>query len=294
MAGEEDVTFTLAPNITYQAKESLTERKFKGEHEERLVKWVLDEPVGKLTDQQKAEVKYAAKEFRMWMRKDEIKSCCPSLLNAKPSIPAPEPSSTGVEPCLLPSGKLVGPQPQPTPPSVSLETDETLNEMKEDVRLLITRIKKVLLQGGMGAKVLSSTVSVLSAYAKERAMCSAFQECGAIDILLSLLSSPDHDVRVNASQMLHSLTTFDLSTRSYVLLYLVKGESGAEASLQSRQMLLDMFSETASVIDSELKGVTFPLVRQNMFLKLTTITNTTIFLNSLLNSPFRKTISCPL
>ena len=274
MMAVEDVTFTLAPNIAYQAKESLAQRIFKGEHEERLIKWVLEEPAGKLTDQQKTEVKFAAKELRLWMRKDEMKCCCPSLLGAKTSIPAPQASSTGdaggggVEPCPLPSGKLVGPQPQPTSPASLLETDEALNEMKEDVRLLISRVKKAMPPEGVGVgggKILSRTISVLSAYAKERAMCGAFQECGAIDLLLALLSSPDQDVRVNSSQMLRSLTTFDLSIRSRVLLYLVKGESGAEASLESRQMLLDMFSETASVIESDLKGVTFPLVRQIVF-----------------------------
>ena len=62
--------------------------------------------------------------------------------------------------------------------------------------------------------------------------------------------------------MLRSLTTFDLSSRAYVLLQLSKTDSAKSTSVQGQRMLLDLFAETASTGESDalLKGITLPQV----------------------------------
>ncbi len=241
------VVFTLAPHISYQADDVVMRRKCKEEHEECLVKWLLKDPEGKLTDEQKKSFERAQKEYTLWMRRDEMEACCPTLVNSIPRASTSQPAH--------------GQGANSIPPT--LESDETLREMKEDIRNLIWRVKKLMsVEGGAsGGAVLASTVAVLNTYAKMGSLISVFQEHGVVDLLLDLMESRDFDVRRNASDMLHSLTSIDHDIRNYVIVQLIKSEkSPGESSPQSWQMLLDLFSERATSIESDLKGVIFPQV----------------------------------
>lgn len=250
------IDLTLAPYASYQAKDLASERKFKGQEEEWLVKWVLQPPEGskKLTEEERRELENANKEYCIWMRRNEIKACCPHLLSFKAT-----PAATASETEDIEDGSSHSQVP------LNVEMDESLREMKDDVRHLITRAKRLMaLEGSSpgltGGKVLSNAVSILSAYAKIGSLTDTFQEHGTVDLLLGLLTSRDEDVRRHSSDMLRSLTSFDLSIRGYVLLQLIQSDEGAKSSLQSRQMLLDLFSETASSDECDVKGITFPQV----------------------------------
>ncbi len=246
------VAIKLAPNATYQAKDTTIERKFKGEHDEWLAKWVRLEQGAEVRETERTN-----QEYSMWMREEEMSACCPHLLSLRRTDTSKMESSVGEE------------KDSNYCPPTTTEKDEEFLEMREDVRLLISRAKKLISRGGGttggggGGRVLSNTVGILSAYAKIGTLANAFQEYGALDLLLSLLSSHDGEVRRNSSEMLRSLANFDPSSRGYVLLQLIRSDGeGHEHSLQTRQMLLDLFSDTTSSEESDslLKGITFPRV----------------------------------
>ncbi len=134
--------------------------------------------------------------------------------------------------------------------------------MKEDIKSLISRAQKLSTSLPSSGKMLSNTINILSAYANISPLADIFRENGALDLLLALLASTNLTVRKSAGIMLRSLTTFDLSSRAYVLLHLSKSDSAQMTSLQGRQMLFDLFSETASTGESEvlLRGITLPQV----------------------------------
>ena len=262
MESEKGVTLSIGPNAAYQGQDFIMERKFKAEHEEGLIKWVqLELPEDKKLDRdEERELECTSKEYLMWMRKDEIEACCPQLLSLKSTRTA----SASTE---IPSTSEQDLQDDRPHPTGSSEKDETLVDMKEDVRSLISRAKKMMAREGstpgvVGGKLLSNTINILNAYAKIGSLAESFQEYGALDLLLGLLSSKDVDVRKYSSDMLRSLANFDPSSRSYVLLQLTKSEEGSETSLQSRQMLLDLFADTASLNENNLllRGMTFPQV----------------------------------
>lgn len=251
------VSITLAPNSTYNAEDLVIHRKYKGEHDENLVKWTRSEIKGKDAPQGDGEEK-TSKEYVIWMRRPEMEACCPHLLSLEgvKSVPtAAQAASALQQPRLLelPEG------------------DDSLHEMAEDINHLVLRAQRIMRKsgqkpGGAGVKMLSNTISILSAYAKIGALANIFRESGAMDILLSLLSSQDLDVRRSASDMLRSLATYDSGSRAYVLLQLTRSDSGqaARSTDQSRQMVLDLFADTASGDESELffSGITLPPVRE--------------------------------
>ena len=269
MAMESDdtgVTLTIAPNASYQSKDLIMERKFRGQHYEGLVKWVRQEPQAKLSPEDEQDLEKTSEEYWIWMRKEEIEACCPHLLSFKTATS----SASNTEATAREGSAPQNPTSHPSESSASLENDETFMEMKSDVQLLISRAQKLMerqgsVPGVAGGKVLSTTIGILNAYARIGSLTDAFKEFGALDLLLGLLASKDEDVRKNSSEMLRSLATFDLSIRGYVLLQLTQSDEGSESNLQSRQMLLDLFSETASSGESglSLKGIAFPQVYYN-------------------------------
>lgn len=270
----EGVEITVAPNAVYVAKDLLIEREFEGHHE-GLVKWVRLKPQGKLSTEERRELEHISTEYSLWMRKDEIEACCPRILSLTPSQAGG--SSSGSKMSWESSSSSAASKDQPktssssasfsSSTSSSSEKDEVFLEMRDEVRLLISRAKKLMARERgnnppslAAGKVLTSTINILNAYAKIGSLANTFQEYGALDLLLGWLRSADEDIRKNSSDMLGSLTTFDLSTRSYVLLQLLKDDESSGSTLQSRQMLLDLFSKTASSDESLLKEVAFPHV----------------------------------
>lgn len=249
------VTLTIGPNTSYKAQDLVTERNFKGKYEECLVRWVLQPPPEKLNKDGELAYDCATKEYCMWMRREEIEACCPQLLTVPVSTDAMA-SAGGV------GGEDGTEMESSITPLSTVEKDEALAEMRADVQLLIARAKRLMgpALSVAGGKILADVVGILNAYAKIGILTDAFQEYGAVDLLLGLLGSQDLDVRKKSSEMLRSLTSFDLSIRSYILLQILKSDEGSESSLQSRQILLDLFSETASSDESDLRGVAFPQV----------------------------------
>lgn len=256
------VQLTIGANASYRAEKLVTQRKTKSQdHEEYLVEWVLQKPPGKLTREEEKAFERTTKEYCMWMWRDEIEACNPGLISTTPaSRVAMTPVDTHQDSTTT---TTVGSYSTHIPETE--ERDESLEEMRGDVQHLIARAKKLMDRergsigvGVAGGKVLSNVVGILNAYAKIGNLTDAFQEYGAVDLLLGLMGSNNVDVRRNSSDMLRSLTTFDLTIRGYVLLQLIKGDEGS--SLQSRQMLLDTFSETASSDESDLRGIAFPQV----------------------------------
>ena len=252
---ESGVQLTIGTNASYRAEKLVTKRKTKAQdREEYLVKWVLQKPPDKLTKEEEKAFELTTKEYCMWMWRDEIEACNPDLISASP---ASRVAMTLGDTQDTPSAGTNLPE---------IETDGSLEDMREDVEHLIGRARKLMERerrstGGVaGGKVLSSVVGILSAYAKIGNLTDAFQEYGAVDLLLGLMSSKNADVRRNSSDMLRSLTTYDLTIRGYVLLHLIKGDEGSNSSLQSRQMLLDTFAETSSSDENDLRGIAFPQV----------------------------------
>lgn len=236
---------TIAPNASYLAEELLFQRKFKGLHDEYLVKWVLQEPPGELKEEEEKELERVGREYCIWMRKDEVEACCPHLLPFKID---PEAAS--------PAFKTQSAREDSVP--VMSDKDEAASDMKKEVQTIILRAKK-LISGGDTA--LGPVFGLLNAYSKIEGLTRAFQEYGAIELLLGLLGSRDADLRRESSNLLHSLMTSDLSIRGCVLLQLIKSDTGSKSSLQNRQMLLDLFSETVSSDESDnMRDITFPHV----------------------------------
>lgn len=257
------VQLTISTNASYRAEKLVTQRKTKSQdREEYLVKWVLQKPPGKLTNEEEKAFGRTVKQYCMWMWRDEIEACNPGLISTTTTSPA---SGTPVD--THQDATTDDGSPTPAHAHQTEERDESLEDMRDDVQHLIARAKKLMDRerrgtGGVaGGKVLSNVVGILNAYAKIGNLTDAFQEYGAVDLLLGLMGSSNVDVRRSSSEMLRSLTTFDLTIRSYVLLHLIKGDEGSKFSLQSRQMLLDTFSETASSDENDLRGIAFPQVR---------------------------------
>lgn len=260
--------FTLAPVADYAAEDLVIKRKYKAKHEESLVKWVKTNSSG-AGEKEDIDDEFSEKlcsSYLMWMRNEEVEACCPNLLSLQRAHGGAEQQPT------------VGGKDGETAVRVSARQDsetgeESVTEMVEDIKSLVSRAKRIFTKtqegervklGTAGTKMLASTMNILSAYAQVGAVANTFRESGALDLLLDLLTSEDGGIRRSASEVLRSLATFDAGSRAYVLLELTKGdESGEDRSTsQSRQMLLDLFSDTATVNESDvvLSSTTLPQV----------------------------------
>ena len=259
--GEEgdSCVISLCPNqiADYYAKEVLLHRRVKGppsEADEYLVKWTrLPPPEKRLLEEEEKARERTRPEYLVWMKRDEVDACRPSLL----SVPIiahhvdrrkDQPGSEG--------GDVVD----------SVKGSDALQEMVDDVRSLVSRAQRMV-ESGVGGKVLLDTCNILDAYAKIGPLASTFREFGSLDLFLQLLCSDDANIRMCTKGILKSLATFDLSGRAYLLLQLTySGEPGSKykATLQSRQMLLDLFTTTATMDESELvlKGIRLPHVSE--------------------------------
>ena len=266
--------FTLGPGADYQAEDLVIKRNYKAKHEESLVKWALTNPAA-TSDKDEYDDEFAEKmcnNYLMWMRNAEVEACCPNLLSLKRAH-----DTGGAAAGQEGSGISTGSAPAASQDSETGE--ESITEMVEDIKSLVARAKRILTKtqdaggGGMapasklgkvGTKMLASTMNILSAYAQVGAVANTFRESGALDLLLDLLTSEDGGIRRSASEVLRSLATFDSGSRAYVLLKLTKGDMTGEdkSTSQSRQMLLDLFSDTASVNESDvvLSSTTLPQV----------------------------------
>ena len=239
--------FTLGKNADYKACEALTKRKYKGQREETLVKWVNTTPVSVSEPADKNGRRDEPKEYLLWMRDEEMRACCPHLVST--SCRDNRPSATASA-------------------SHDAEVEDSIQEMAADVTGLVDRAKRLMNgtpSGKRSNKHLSNTITILGAYTKITSLSDTFRECGALDLLLSLLSSQDPDVRKSSNDMLRSLAACDPASRTYVFLQLAREEDAEDPRTESpenHQMLLDLFAETASSeeLAPVLSGVTFPQV----------------------------------
>ena len=242
MEMQSPLCFTLGRNAAYKAGEVLTKRKYKGEHDETLVKWVSTGHASASESTDKNGRHEEPKEYLVWMRNEEIRACCPQHL-----------VSTGRENRLS---------------EVEVETEDSTQEMAADVSKYVDLAKSIMngtSSGKHSGKQLSNIINFLGATTKIPSLANTFRECGALDLLLSLLSSQDPDVRKSSNDMLRSLSACDPTSRTYVLMQLAREdtENVGAASTENHQMFLDLFAETASSeeLGPILSGVTFPQVR---------------------------------
>ena len=262
--------FTLGPAANYQAEDLVIKRKYKGKYEESLVKWVQSDPTPAGEDYDDEFAEKMCSNYLMWMRNEEVEACCPNLLSLQRAH-AGATQQQGASGDGGSAGTSSSVSEVPATLQDSETGEESVTEMVEDIKSLVSRAKRILTkQGGegklgkAGTKMLASTMNILSAYAQVGAVANTFRESGALDLLLDLLTSEDGGIRRSASEVLRSLATFDSGSRAYVLLQLTKGDTSGEdkSTSQSRQMLLDLFSDTASVNESDvvLSSTTLPQV----------------------------------
>lgn len=235
--------FYIGENLPYKGEELLLRRKRQGLHDEILVKWVLVESPSDPGKCEKSEEKLQdsrTRDYLIWMRKDEIEACCPHLNNTLHTVGSSKYKQSLVSKVDVTTTHDVG---------ATSEEDDSLQEMADDVSNLVNRAKRMTQRltkksTPSSEKVLTSTVNILSAYAKLGSLANSFRQCGALDLLLDLLSSQIAIVRHSASDMLRSLATFDSASRAYVLLKLTQSTEMEITTAENRQMLLDLFAET--------------------------------------------------
>ena len=284
--------FMLGPGASYYAEDLLIKRKYKEKHDESLVKWVLSNPDGAAGGDGKEEyddefMEKMCKHYLMWMRNEEVAACCPNLVSLQRAHGGAAVQKLRASSLRGRSGKSKSKSGKGSPAATQdRETgEESVTEMIEDIKSLVLRAKRILDKardsggkaakagpvklGKAGTKMLASTMNILSAYAQVGAVADTFRESGALDLLLDLLTSEDGGIRRSASEVLRSLATFDAGSRAYVLLKLTKGDGTEDdqSTSQSRQMLLDLFSDTASVNESDvvLSSTSLPQVLYNVY-----------------------------
>ena len=233
----------LGNNWNYRGEELLMKRKRKSVlFDETLVKWsrVQDTEGGRdgpgVVDDNSKNSNKLSKSLLVWMNKEEIQACCPHLVQQMVYHSKPELINVGGAPCSL---------------SHNDTSDSDEQEMVGDVLNLVSRAKRIMTRVSQkpspeSEKVLTNTINILSAYAKLGFLANSFRKCGALDLLLHLLSSQFLHVRRSASEMLRALSAYDSTSRSYVLLQLTQEEEGELTSMENREMLLDLFADTAS------------------------------------------------
>ena len=264
--------FKLGPAASYQAEDLVIKRKAPGREEESLVKWSLVDPEGLSSEEYDEYGEKMCRTYLVWMRNEEVEACCPNLLSLQRAHDSGQQQQSGLgageEQAAADSSSTAGKDGE--------AGEESVTEMVEDIKSLVARAKRIFAKsredagrglGKAGTKMLASTMNILSAYAQVGAVANTFRESGALDLLLDLLTSEDGDIRRSASEVLRSLATFDAGSRAYVLLKLTEGDvTGADKSTsQSRQMLLDLFSDTAAVNESDvvLSSTTLPQARKH-------------------------------
>lgn len=251
----DSVVVSLCPNniADYYAKEVILHRRMKGTTgDEYFVKWArLPRPSKQLLEDEDRERNKTRPEYLVWMKRQEVEACAPSLL----TVPIIAHCRYASKPKNSADGAAE---------TESIKGSDALQDMADDIRSLVSRAQG-LIDSGVGGKVLLDICSILDAYSKIGPLANTFREFGALDLFLHLLCSDDTKIRLCTKDILKSLATFDLSGRAYLLLQLTySGEPGSKykATLQSRQMLLDLFTTTASMDESELvlKGIRLPHV----------------------------------
>ena len=252
----DSVVVSLCPNniADYYAKEVILHRRLKGTAagDEYFVKWARRPPPSKqLLEDEDRERDKTRPEYLVWMKREEVEACAPSLL----TVPIIAHRHYALKPKNSGDGAAE---------TESIKGSDALQDMADDIRSLVSRAQG-LIDSGVGGKVLLDICSILEAYSKIGPLANTFREFGALDLFLHLLCSDDTKIRLCTKDILKSLATFDLSGRAYLLLQLTySGEPGSKykATLQSRQMLLDLFTTTASMDESELvlKGIRLPHV----------------------------------
>ena len=221
MSSSGGLSITLGPEAVYRAVEVMQRRLYRGAFHESLVRWARhprprpgEEKAAASDEEHRAKEEGRLREsFDVWMRREELESCCPHLLVSREQEPAGDGEGGG-------GGGG---------PDAAQEQEPGEAELAEDIRGLVARARRFEAGGG-SSKVLTNTIGILSAYARIGTMANAFREVGALDLLLSLLSSHHLEVRRSASDMLRSLAAFDSGSRAYVLLKLAQG--GVEGTVE--------------------------------------------------------------
>ena len=151
-------------------------------------------------DDQKGESEQtcdAGRHYLKWMTREEVVACCPHLLRQEK---ADQPQT---------SDKDKEKETEEVENNVEIVDEEELKDMQQDVSQLVKRARRQMNKGPSAASLLANTIHVLSAYARNGTLASAFRESGALDLLLDLVWSKVVNVRQSAGHMLKALASHD-------------------------------------------------------------------------------------
>lgn len=171
------------------------------------------------------------KECSLWMTAKEVEVCCPTLKEGTQgsvveSDIESDSDSSAPAPIL---DELGGPSNMETEKKdLAGAYDE---EMKEDVRRTVARLKRFLYQEDLSSKmqnIIESQLRVLTEYAGIKCMAVHFQECGAVDLLLQMIALGDNEHWEIVSEILTSLAVHDVSNGMRILLTMMEHNSATE------------------------------------------------------------------
>lgn len=200
----------------------------------------------------------APKDCILWMTAKEVDVCCPSL-------------KEGLQGSLVealaesePSSRAPTPTPHDLDGSSGMETENKDlagtydEEMKEDVQRTVARLKRFLYQENLSSKmqdIIESQLRVLTEYAGIKCMAVHFQECGAVDLLLQMISHGDNEHWETVSEILSSLAVHDTSNGMRILLTMMRHSVAMEGwsvkkVREKQEFCLELFRDNFS--DDEL------------------------------------------
>lgn len=199
------------------------------------------------------------KDCSLWMTTKEVQVCCPSLREG--SHGSLEEAPTEAE-----SGSNVRTQMLDDLDDTSSTVVENKDlagtydeEMKEDVRRTVARLKRFLYQEDLSSKmqdIIESQLRVLTEYAGIKCMAVHFQECGAVDLLLQMIALGDAEHWETVSEILSSLAVHDVANGMRILLTVMQHNIDTEGwstekVREKQEFCLELFRDNFS--DDEIE-----------------------------------------
>nr|XP_045011843.1 cullin-7 isoform X2 [Jaculus jaculus] len=178
----------LGPGLHAYPDELIRQRVGHDGHPEYQIRWLIlrrgDDGEG-----DSSQVDCKAEHILLWMSDDEIYANCHKMLGE--------------------DGQVVGPSQESA--EVGALDKSVLGEMETDVKSLIQRALRQLEEcvGTVPPAPLLHTVHVLSAYASIEPLTGVFKDPRVQDLLMSMLSSPDYQIRWSAGRMIQALSSHD-------------------------------------------------------------------------------------
>ena len=199
------------------------------------------------------------KECSLWMTAKEVEVCCPGLREgAQGSVVEAAIESQSDSSAPAPILDELG-----SPSGMETEENDLAGaydeEMREDVRRTVVRLKRFLYQEHLSSKmqnIIESQLRVLTEYAGIKCMAVHFQECGAVDLLLQMIALGDSEHWETVSEILTSLAVHDLSNGMRILLTMMEHNFATEGwsakkVREKQEFYLELFRDNFA--DDELE-----------------------------------------